>query len=75
MLILQDITYIHPNRELLFAGVNLVINKYDKIALTGNNGTGKSTLLKLLTGELQPTEGIVKTASGPYYYCLCYQVC
>lgn len=67
MLILQDITYIHPNRELLFAGIDLVINKHDKIALIGNNGTGKSTILKILAGQLQPSEGIVKTASRPYY--------
>nr|WP_067057745.1 ABC-F family ATP-binding cassette domain-containing protein [Mucilaginibacter sp. L294] len=67
MLLFQDITYIHPNRELLFAGLNLIINKHDKIALIGNNGTGKSTLLKLLAGELQPSEGIVKTTSVPYY--------
>jgi ATPase subunit of ABC transporter with duplicated ATPase domains len=67
MLILQDITYIHPNRELLFAGIDLVINKHDKIALIGNNGTGKSTILKILARELQPSEGMVKTASRPYY--------
>jgi len=67
MLLLQDITYIHPNRELLFAGLNLAINKHDKIALIGHNGIGKSTLLKLLAGELQPSVGVVKTASIPYY--------
>lgn len=37
MLILQDVTYIHPNRDLLFADINLVINKHDKIVLIGNN--------------------------------------
>jgi ATPase subunit of ABC transporter with duplicated ATPase domains len=67
MLILHDITYIHPNRDLLFAGIDLVINKNDKIALIGNNGTGKSTLLKLLTGNLQPASGVVKTGSKPYF--------
>lgn len=67
MLILQNITYIHPDRDLLFADINLSINKQDKIALVGNNGTGKSTLLKILAGSLQPTSGIVKTDSRPYY--------
>jgi ATPase subunit of ABC transporter with duplicated ATPase domains len=67
MLILHDITYIHPNRDLLFAGIDLVINKNDKIALIGNNGTGKSTLLKILAGNLLPASGVVKTGSKPYY--------
>ena len=67
MLILQDITYIHPNRDLLFADINLIINKQDKIALIGNNGSGKSTLLKILAGSLHPADGLVKTSSVPYY--------
>jgi ATPase subunit of ABC transporter with duplicated ATPase domains len=67
MLILQGVTYTHPNRDLLFADINLVINKQDKIALIGNNGAGKSTLLKILAGSLPPTSGHVKAASRPYY--------
>jgi ATPase subunit of ABC transporter with duplicated ATPase domains len=67
MLILQGVTYIHPNRDLLFADLNLAINKYDKIALIGHNGVGKSTLLKILAGNLAPTSGQVKAESVPYY--------
>jgi ATPase subunit of ABC transporter with duplicated ATPase domains len=67
MLILQNITYIHPNRDLLFDNLNFSINKHDKIALIGNNGVGKSTLLKIITGNLQPSGGLVKTSSRLYY--------
>ncbi|WP_316814700.1 ribosomal protection-like ABC-F family protein [Pedobacter nyackensis] len=67
MLILQDTTYIHPNRDLLFTDLNLVINKQEKVALIGNNGVGKSTLLKILAGNLRPSEGHVKTDAPPYY--------
>ncbi|HMF70209.1 MAG TPA: ABC-F family ATP-binding cassette domain-containing protein [Flavitalea sp.] len=67
MLILQGVTYIHPNRDLLFADINLIINKQDKIALIGNNGAGKSTLLKILAGNLPPASGHVKAGSRPYY--------
>jgi len=67
MIMLQGITYTHPNRDLLFTGIDLVINKHDKIALIGNNGAGKSTLLKILSGNLQPSGGLVKTGSKPYY--------
>jgi ATPase subunit of ABC transporter with duplicated ATPase domains len=67
MLILQGVTYVHPNRDLLFADINLIINKQDKIALIGNNGAGKSTLLKILSGNLHPSNGLVKAGSKPYY--------
>ncbi|MBB2147884.1 ABC-F family ATP-binding cassette domain-containing protein [Pedobacter gandavensis] len=67
MLILQDITYQHPNRDLLFTGLNFNLNPHDKTALIGNNGAGKSTLLKILAGQLQPGTGLVKAASKPYY--------
>jgi ATPase subunit of ABC transporter with duplicated ATPase domains len=67
MIILQDITYIHPNKDILFTNINLIVNKQDKIALIGNNGVGKSTLLRILSGTLTPSNGNVKTSSTPYY--------
>jgi len=67
MLNLQGASYIHANGDLLFSDLNLTINKYEKIALIGHNGTGKSTLLKILAGKLMPTAGSVKTESTPYY--------
>ena len=66
MLNLQGVTYTHPNGDLLFADLDLNINKYDKIALIGNNGAGKSTLLKILCGYLQPSQGIVKARTVRY---------
>lgn len=67
MLILQNLSYIHPNKDLLFDDINLIINKQNKVALIGNNGVGKSTLLKIITGVLQPSGGLVSTGSRPYY--------
>ncbi len=67
MLILQDMAYVHPNKDVLFAGLNLIINRHDKVALIGNNGAGKSTLLNLLAGNLLPSGGIVKADDRPYY--------
>ncbi|RZK57418.1 MAG: ABC-F family ATP-binding cassette domain-containing protein [Pedobacter sp.] len=67
MLQLQGVTYIHLSRDLLFSDINLNINKHDKIALIGNNGTGKSTLLKILAGQLQATTGLLKSNAHPYY--------
>ena len=67
MLIIHNLAYIHANRELLFENINLTINRHDKVALAGNNGTGKSTLLKLIAGILQPSSGQIRTAAKPYY--------
>lgn len=67
MLILQNIAYAHPNKDALFTNINLVVNRYNKIALIGNNGIGKSTLLKIIAGDLQPSAGSVKADSLPYY--------
>jgi ATPase subunit of ABC transporter with duplicated ATPase domains len=67
MLILQNIAYAHPNKDLLFDEINLSINKQDKIALIGNNGSGKSTLLRIIAGELQPLKGLVRADFRPYF--------
>jgi ATPase subunit of ABC transporter with duplicated ATPase domains len=44
----------------LFKNVNLLLEVGEKIAILGANGVGKSTLLKTLVGELEPTSGSVK---------------
>ena len=67
MLILQNLTYIHPGKDLLFDNINLTISDRSKVTLVGNNGTGKSTLLKLIAGELQPSGGLLKAGAIPYY--------
>lgn len=67
MLILQNISYIHPNKELLFDTISFTVNTNEKIALIGNNGTGKSTLLKIIAGILQLSNGQVRCSSEPYY--------
>src|SRR5690554_6190454 len=46
--------------EELFRDFNLQVNVGERIAIIGPNGIGKSTLLKCLVGELEPTQGKVK---------------
>ena len=43
----------------LFDGVSFVVNDRDRIALVGKNGAGKSTMLKILCRQQQPTAGSV----------------
>jgi ATP-binding cassette subfamily F protein 3 len=50
--------------RLLFSGVEFEIEGEDKVGLVGPNGCGKSTLIKLLTGRLEPDAGSVETKIG-----------
>jgi ATP-binding cassette subfamily F protein 3 len=45
--------------EYLFQNVNLKISSGDKICLVGSNGTGKSSLLKMLVGQIEPESGSI----------------
>ncbi|WP_192347544.1 ribosomal protection-like ABC-F family protein [Algoriphagus sp. Y33] len=67
MLSLQRISYIHPNKDLLFANISLAVNPHQKIALIGSNGVGKSTLLQIIAKKLTPSDGQVIVESPPYY--------
>ncbi|KPE52152.1 ABC-F family ATP-binding cassette domain-containing protein [Chryseobacterium indologenes] len=67
MILLQHISYGFPGGNLLFNHINLNIQPHTKSALTGSNGMGKSTLLKIIAGKIQPLEGSV-TIKGDLYY-------
>lgn len=41
----------------LFSDINFEIKRGEKVAIIGNNGTGKTTILKILTGSLKPDAG------------------
>ena len=56
MVDLKRISYETGNREL-FRNVSFTINAGDKIGLVGPNGVGKTTLLKIINGDLKPTFG------------------
>jgi hypothetical protein len=58
MVDLKRISYETGNREL-FRNVSFTINAGDKIGLVGPNGVGKTTLLKIINGDLKPTFGNV----------------
>ena len=56
----KDISFsFAPEGPPLIDGLNLTVGKKDRIAVIGKNGKGKTTLLNLLAGELQPLTGEV----------------
>ena len=62
VLVVKDLSKGFEGRTL-FDGVNLLVEGGERIALLGDNGTGKSTLLKILMGEERPDGG--KLRLGP----------
>ena len=60
---IENLTFAYPGSEQkIFNNLTLTINAGEKIAIIGENGVGKTTLLKLLMGELQPGYGTIKWA-------------
>ena len=57
---IENLSFAYPDSEPLFKNLSLNINGGEKIAIIGENGVGKTTLLKLLQGELTPTSGTIK---------------
>ncbi len=53
-----DVTMTRPDRDL-FREVSLTVSTGDRLGLVGINGTGKSTLLRVLAGKLEPEYGQV----------------
>ena len=59
VLILRDLTIGYPTKTMVH-DISLQINKGDRVAVIGQNGIGKSTLLKTVMKELKPKKGSIK---------------
>lgn len=53
----EDVSFAYPERSPALLGLSLHVRPGETIALTGENGAGKSTAIGLLLGFLQPSEG------------------
>ncbi|MGT2666196.1 ABC-F family ATP-binding cassette domain-containing protein [Streptococcus rifensis] len=55
----DDVSFSYPNLPIL-SHFNLLIQNRDRIGIVGENGRGKSTLLNLIAGQLNPDSGVVE---------------
>ena len=63
LIVLRDVNMTLNSRAIL-RHVNLTVNPGDFLAITGPNGGGKTTLLRLILGLLKPTQGTVELKPG-----------
>jgi len=54
----HDASFGYSPEKILFRNLNIGIDMESRVALVGANGVGKTTLLRLLCGELEPTSGV-----------------
>ena len=59
----ETISLAYPNRPVL-ENVTLGVSAGDRIGIVGRNGDGKSTLIRILAGDLQPDSGRVTSRGG-----------
>jgi ATP-binding cassette subfamily F protein 3 len=57
---ITDLTFSYENRQLLIDDFNLAVKPGERVCIIGQNGKGKTTLLKLLAGRLTPRKGIIE---------------
>lgn len=59
MIIFESVTKKYPPQVTAVSGINLHIQPGEFVSIVGQSGTGKTTLIKLLTAEEQATEGVI----------------
>lgn len=67
MIEVKNLTFGYNPETILMKNLSFKVGPHDKICIIGRNGNGKSTLLKLLTGEVAPISGEIKVAGKVEY--------
>ncbi len=56
----RDLSFGYGSAPRLFSGLDFLVKNGERIFIIGKNGCGKSTLIKLLTAQLEPTSGYIE---------------
>ncbi len=63
VLVLEDLAIGFPGKRLA-GGINLLLQRGDRLGIIGGNGAGKTTLLRTILGEHRPLEGEIRWGAG-----------
>ena len=66
-LLIKDLAYKKTRNELLLNNINIEIKKSDLLIIQGDSGCGKTTLLNILAGLLEPSEGLIKNGNDIFF--------
>ncbi|MEC4114793.1 ABC-F family ATP-binding cassette domain-containing protein [Myroides pelagicus] len=64
---ISNLSYQYSDFKPVFEKLNFQINKLDKVSIVGDNGVGKSTLLRLVANELVPVSGKIQINVDLFY--------
>ena len=67
-LLIKDLAYKKTSNELLLNNINIEIKKSDLLIIQGDSGCGKTTLLNILAGLLEPSEGLIKNGNDILFF-------
>lgn len=60
----SDAGFAYPDGTAVIRDMNMTVLRGDKIGLVGENGTGKTTLVRLMLGDLKPTDGKIRLGTN-----------
>ena len=60
----QDVAFSYDHKKPILSGADFSVRENAKLTIMGQNGAGKSTIFKLITGELKPQEGQIHFKKG-----------
>jgi ABC-type multidrug transport system fused ATPase/permease subunit len=63
-IVVQDLTFSWPNSKNIFQNINLEIQPYELTCFKGKTGSGKTTLARLIVGDLKPEAGTVDLSTN-----------
>lgn len=66
-IILSNVSFHYPSQDKLFQSISFTVSPLQKVSLIGDNGVGKSTILRLIMNEISPSSGSIVCSSQPYY--------